>query len=71
MINIDELNDEKYNLQAWFKWYDTQTIQYGRDIRLNGHSDIDIATLDQTAQTNAARIKEIDGILIEYYASKG
>lgn len=56
---MDELENELFALDNWFKWYDTQTIQYQRDIRLNNTSKIDIMDLDIKALLKADRIKEI------------
>lgn len=62
--NEIELADAELNsLYEWFKWYDTQTIQYNRDIRLYGTSKINIEKLDKLAVENAARIKELNKIL--------
>lgn len=61
---MEELENELYALDNWFKWYDTQVIQYQRDIRLKNASSIDIQNLDMQATKKAARIKEIK-ILIQ------
>lgn len=55
MNKQDELSD----LLSWFKQYDVQCMQYQRDIRVHGTSDIDIASLDEQAIINAQRIKDL------------
>jgi len=58
-----ELND----LKNWFDWYDTQVMQYQRDLRLNGSSTIDLISLDALALKNATRIKELKELIEETY----
>lgn len=60
---MEELENELYTLDNWFKWYDTQVIQYQRDIRLKNISSIDIQNLDIQATEKAARIKEIKTLI--------
>lgn len=60
---MEELENELYALDNWFKWYDTQVIQYQRDIRLKNISSIDIQNLDIEATKKAARIKEIKTLI--------
>lgn len=60
---MEKLENELYTLDNWFKWYDTQTIQYQRDIRLKNTSSIDIQNLDIEATKKAARIKEIKTLI--------
>lgn len=60
---IEIANEELSKLNEWFMWYDTQIIQYNRDIRLYGTSEINIELLDKLAVKNAARIKELKKIL--------
>lgn len=64
---MEELKNELQNLKSWFDYYDTQTIQYQRDIRNKGESEINIILLDNIAYNNAIRIKEIEGQLEYYY----
>lgn len=52
-----QLNNQIDELEIWFKWYDTQVMQYNRAIRLNVSTDIDIADLDVQAVTKAAQLK--------------
>lgn len=59
------LNNELADLKSWFTWYDTQTIQYARDIRIYENSKIDIAALDAQALIAAERIKQIENLLKE------
>jgi len=42
--------------QGWFTWYDTQVMQYNRDLRTKGTSDINIAELDLQAINKANEI---------------
>ncbi len=60
---VSSYKAELLGLEAWFKCYDEKTAQYTRHIRLYGTSDIDIAELDKQAEVNAARIKELKGLL--------
>lgn len=46
-------------LEWWFNWYDEQTIQYQRSVRLGVEFDKDMAELDRLAVDNAKRIKEL------------
>ena len=66
-MTINEMNDERANLKSWFTWYDTQVIQYQRDIRIDGESQINITSLDDQARTNAARIKELTNLINEEF----
>lgn len=59
VLDKQELENELNALLQWFTWYDTQVIQYQRDIRLEGESQINIENLDLEAKTTAKRIKEI------------
>ena len=54
---------ELQELDQWFKWYDEQTIQYQRSLRLGIEFDKDIAELDKLAINNAKRIKELRTLL--------
>ena len=57
---LKQLELELTTLQKWFKNYDIQTIQYQRDLRYKGYSNIDIDKLDYEAYQNAERIKTIN-----------
>lgn len=57
---LKQLESELTELQRWFKNYDIQTIQYQRDLRYKGYSNIDIDKLDDEAYQNAERIKTIN-----------
>lgn len=57
---LKQLESELTELQRWFKNYDIQTIQYQRDLRYKGYSNIDIDKLDYEAYQNAERIKTIN-----------
>lgn len=46
-------------LTDWFEWYDVQSIQYARDIRVFGSSSINIASLDNQAILNAEELKSL------------
>lgn len=50
-------------LELWFNWYDEQTIQYQRSVRLGVEFDKDMAELDKQAVDNAKRIKELRTLL--------
>lgn len=63
MEELFEMQDELANLLSWFKKYDVQCMQYARDIRLNGSSEIDIASLDNQAEINKARITELRALI--------
>lgn len=56
---VKEYKKELEELDQWFKWYDEQTIQYQRSVRLGVEFDKDIAELDNQAVINANRIKEL------------
>lgn len=56
---LTDIENELVVLYQWFNWYDTQNIQYNRDLRLYGSSSIDLSELDQEAVAKAARIKEL------------
>lgn len=64
---IIEIQNELSALENWFKKYDIQAIQYQRDIRTKGNSNIDIITLDNEAYDKAKKIKELRVSLIEQY----
>lgn len=57
--NIINYQNELSILEGWFRYYDTQAIQYQRDIRVKNSSSIDINSLDQEAYAKAERIKEL------------
>lgn len=61
--NIEELENELYQLVRWFEWYDTQIMQHSRFIRLNTESNINLNELDQQAVIKAARIKELKQLI--------
>ena len=61
--NIEELENELYQLVRWFEWYDTQIMQHSRFIRLNMESNINLNELDQQAVINANRIKELKKLI--------
>lgn len=63
MKNISEYTDEISRLKSWFNWYDTQVMQYQRDMRLYEQSSINIVELDNIATSNAKRIKELEQII--------
>lgn len=67
MENISEYTDEISRIKSWFNWYDTQVMQYQRDIRLYGESKINIVELDNIATSNAKRIKELEQIIKNYF----
>lgn len=54
---------ELRELEQWFNWYDEQTIQYQRSLRLGVEFDKDIVELDKQAVINAQRIKELRTLL--------
>ena len=56
------------NLNAWFKWYDEQTVQYQRSTRLGLEFDKNIDELDAQAVINAARIKELRAFMSTPYS---
>ncbi len=58
-----ELND----LYNWFDWYDTQIMQYNRDIRVYQESNINLSTLDSLAIAKANRIKEVKNLIKSTY----
>ncbi len=66
-MEISKENSQIYreliHLRLWFQWYDIQTIQYNRDLRIYGKSSIDINSLDNEAIKNASRVKEIEEII--------
>ena len=62
--NIEELENELYQLVRWFEWYDTQIMQHSRFIRLNMESNINLNELDQQAVINANRIKELKELIL-------
>lgn len=64
--NIEELENELYQLVRWFEWYDTQIMQHSRFIRLNMESNINLDELDQQAVINANRIKELKQLILNY-----
>lgn len=64
--NIEELENELYQLVSWFEWYDTQVMQHSRFIRLNMESNINLNELDQQAVIKAARIKELKQLILNY-----
>ncbi len=64
--NIEELENELYQLVRWFEWYDTQIMQHSRFIRLNMESNINLNELDQQAVINANRIKELKQLILNY-----
>ena len=66
MENIEELENELYQLVSWFEWYDTQVMQHSRFIRLNMESNINLNELDQQAVINANRIKELKQLILNY-----
>lgn len=66
MENIEELENELYQLVSWFEWYDTQVMQHSRFIRLNMESNINLDELDQQAVIKAARIKELKQLILNY-----
>ena len=61
--NLEELENELYQLVSWFEWYDTQVMQHSRFIRLNMESNINLDELDQQAVIKAARIKELKQLI--------
>lgn len=61
--NLEELENELYQLVSWFEWYDTQVMQHSRFIRLNMESNINLDELDQQAVINANRIKELKQLI--------
>lgn len=61
--NIEESENELYQLVRWFEWYDTQIMQHSRFIRLNMESNINLNELDQQAVIKAARIKELKQLI--------
>lgn len=63
MENISEYTDEISRIKSWFNWYDTQVMQYQRDMRLYEQSSINIVELDNIATSNAKRIKELEQII--------
>ena len=72
MINafteINKVKKEITELETWFKKYDIQVMQYQRDLRVKGKSDIDIVALDIEAYENAAKIKELRNYIPESLA---
>ena len=56
---------ELKELYQWFEWYDQQSIQYQRYLRLGLEFDQDMIALDTLATTNAAKIKELRQRLAE------
>nr|DAY29883.1 MAG TPA: hypothetical protein [Caudoviricetes sp.] len=64
--NLEELENELYQLVSWFEWYDTQVMQHSRFIRLNMESNINLDELDQQAVINANRIKELKQLILNY-----
>ena len=66
MENIEELENELYQIVSWFEWYDTQVMQHSRFIRLNMESNINLNELDQQAVIKAARIKELKQLILNY-----
>ena len=61
--NIEELENELYQLVRWFEWYDTQIMQHSRFTRMNTESNINLEELDQQAVIKAARIKELKQLI--------
>ena len=61
--NIEELENELYQLVRWFEWYDTQIMQHSRFTRMNTESNINLDELDQQAVIKAARIKELKQLI--------
>ena len=61
--NIEALQTELSELYEWFIWYDEQTAQYQRCLRLGEEFDEDITELDAQAKTKQLRIREIRATL--------
>ena len=65
-INSDPISaayTELMELEDWFMYYDKQTAQYQRCLRLGLEFDKDIVELDNQAVANANRINELRSIL--------
>lgn len=59
ILELKDAEKELVSLEEWFKWYDTQNIQYQRSQRLKKKYDIDISYLDGEAEKNAEKIKNL------------
>ena len=55
--------NEIQEIETWFSYYDIQTIQYSRDVRVKGKSEIDIQSLDHEAIKKANRLKSLKLII--------
>ena len=51
---------EKAEIESWFKWYDTQTIQYGRAQRMGKSFNRKMNDLDNEADQKAKRLSELN-----------
>lgn len=68
--DLIKYQNELSKLLSWFEWYDTQNIQYQRDIRMYNNSDIAIDELDSKANQNSTRIKELRNLINTKWANK-
>ena len=57
---MEEESKEKVEIEEWFKWYDTQTIQYNRAQRLGKAFNRNINELDKEAEQKAKRLSELN-----------
>ena len=57
---MEEESKEKVEIETWFKWYDTQTIQYNRAQRLGKSFNRNINELDKEADQKAKRLSELN-----------
>ena len=59
ILSLRESEKELASLEEWFAWYDKQSTQYQRSVRLKKNFNKDIASLDKKAEENAAKIKTL------------
>lgn len=59
ILSLRESEKELASLEEWFSWYDKQSTQYQRSVRLKKNFNKDIASLDKKAEENAAKIKKL------------
>ena len=59
ILSLRESEKELASLEEWFTWYDKQSTQYQRSVRLKKNFNKDIASLDKKAEENAAKIKTL------------
>ena len=59
ILSLKESERELASLEEWFSWYDKQSTQYLRSVRLKKNFNKDMTLLDKEAEENAAKIKKI------------